>query len=295
MRLETQNKLLKLQFKFAPIYFIAPSFILFFIFVLWPIFQSFHLSFFEWSGYGEKVFVGFENYKELLKDPDFYVSFWNNIKYLLIMLLAPIFGLLIALFLNQNIKGMRIIKSLFYFPFVINLVVVGLIYSWFYNPDLGILAMIFKKIGLDPIPVLADENLAIYGIIIANLWPQIAYTLILFITGLTSMNAQIVEAGKIDGAYGFKMLRLVILPQLRGAGFIAIVITVVGALRSFDLVATMTAGGPWKKSYVLGWFMYKESFTNFHMGYGASIAVILFLILVIFIVIFLRNIVKNER
>ena len=295
MNKKNKNLLLKWQYSLAPIYFIGPSLLLFSLFVLWPILQSFWISLHSWSGFGPMTWIGLDNYKELLKDPEFHTSLINNIQYLFLLLLAPACGLGIALFLNQTIKGIRIIKSLFFFPFVINLVVVGLIFSWFYNPDLGLLAKLMSYAGLDPIPVLADENLAIYGIILAALWPQTAYTMILFLTGLTSMNTQVIEAGKIDGASGLSMLRHVVLPQLRGAAFIAAVVTIIGALRSFDLVAIMTAGGPWGSTSVLAYFMYREALTNFHMGYGAAVSVILFFIMSFFIAMFLRSVVKNER
>ena len=295
MKKETEYRWLRLQFTLAPVYFLAPAFILFTLFVLWPVAQSIWISFHEWSGFGEMIWIGFENYRELFGDEDFHTAFANNIRWLVLMLLAPVGGLFIALFLNQNVRGIRMIKSLFFFPFVINLVVVGLIFSWFYNPDLGLLAELFRAIGMKPIPVLADEDLATYGIILANLWPQTAYCMILYLTGLTSMNSQVLEAGRIDGASGWTMLRHVVLPQLRGASFIAVVVTVIGALRSFDLIAIMTAGGPWGSSTVLAYLMYQESLFNFRMGYGASIAVILFLIMTVFITFFLRSVVQNEE
>lgn len=295
MTKETEYKLLRLQFRVAPIVFLAPALFLFGIFVIWPIIQSIYISFTEWSGFGPKTWVGFENYRTLFQDVRFHTSILNNVKWLVIMLLAPVFGLILALFLNQTLKGVRLAKSLFFFPFVINLVVIGLVFSWFYNPDLGLLAELLKLFGLQPIPVLANEVYATYGIIIAALWPQIAYCMILYLTGLTSMSAQVIEAARIDGAKGLSMLFNVVLPQLRGASFIAVVVTIIGALRSFDLVQVMTAGGPWGSSNVLAYEMYQEALFNFKMGYGASISVILFLIMSVFIAFFLTNIVRNER
>jgi len=286
---------LRLQFRLAPAYFLAPAMILFAIFVVWPILQSIWISFHEWSGFGEMTWVGLENYRVLFGDGDFQLSLANNVRWLVLMMLAPVGGLAIALFLNQNVRGIRFMKSLFFFPFVINLVVIGLIFSWFYNPDLGLLAELFTRLGLEPVPILATEKLATYGIIVAALWPQTAYCMILYLTGLTSMNSQVVEAGRIDGASGWSMLWNVVLPQLRGATFIAVVVTVIGALRSFDLIAIMTAGGPWGTSNVLAYLMYEEALFNFKMGYGASIAVILFLMMSVFIAFFLRTVVQNER
>jgi len=291
---KTVNKILKLQQKFAPAYFLAPALILFGTFVLWPIFQSIFISFHQWDGFGPMNFVGLKNYRTMIVDPRFLKSILNNVYWLVLMMLAPIIGLSLALFLNQEMKGMRVLKSLFFFPFVINLVVVGLVFSWFYNPELGLLAEIFKIFGLKPIPILANENLATFGIIAAGLWPQIAYCMILYLTGLAGVNVQMVEAGKIDGAYGFKMLRHIILPQLKPATIVALTVTVIGSLRSFDLIATMTAGGPWGSSYVLAYHMYDEAIFNFKMGYGAALAVILFLIMSVFIFIFLRKMIDTE-
>lgn len=295
MEKATEYRLLKLQYKFAPAYFLAPALILFSIFVIFPIFQSIWISFHKWDGFGPMAWVGLKNYKTLLEDPRFYTSLKNNVLWLALMMLAPVIGLTIALFLNQQIRGMRILKSLFFFPFVINLVVIGFVFSWFYNPDLGLLAELFKLVGLKPIPILADENMATFGIIFAGLWPQTAYCMILYITGLTAVSPTLVEAGRIDGASGFKMLYHVILPQLRPATIIAITVTVIGSLRSFDLIAIMTAGGPWGNTYVLAYHMYDEAIFNFKMGYGASLAVILFLIMSVFIFFFLKTIIGKEK
>ncbi len=295
MNVSFNDRLVRLQRTLAPVYFLAPAVFLFIIFVVWPIVQSFWISLHEWSGFGPMTWVGLDNFRALFQDERFHTSFLNNIKWLALLLLSPVLGLALALFLNQNVRGIRIAKSLFFFPFVINLVVIGLIFSWFYNPKLGLLAAILRQVGLEPIPVLADENLATYGIIVAHLWKQTAYCLILYLTGLTSISKDLVEAGRIDGAAGFQMLRHVVLPQLRGATFIAVVVTIIGALRSFDLVAVMTGGGPYGSSNVLAYQMYREAIRNFNMGYGASIAVILFLLMVGFIAVFLRNVLEGEK
>ena len=143
---------------------------------------------------------------------------------------------------------MRIYKSLFFFPFVISQVVVGMVFTWFYDPTNGLLNEILAGFGLNPLLILGDEKLVTYGIIAAGLWPQTAYCMILYLTGLNSINAEIVEAARLDNAKGFNMLWHIILPQLRPATFIAVVVTIIGALRSFDLVSIMTDGGPWGSS-----------------------------------------------
>ncbi len=212
-------------------------------------------------------------------------------------LLAIPAGLFVALFLNQTVRGIRIYKSLFFFPFVISQVVVGLVFTWFYDPSYGLLNVVITSLGFEPIAIMADERFVTLGIIAAGLWPQTAYCMILYLTGLNSVNPELVEAARLDNAKGVKLLWYVILPQLKPATFIAMVVTVIGALRSFDLVSIMTDGGPWGSSRVLAFYMYEKAFSEygFRMGYGAAIAVVLFAIMMVYIAGFLFKMYRDER
>jgi multiple sugar transport system permease protein len=280
-----------------PWLFLAPGLIMFLIYVILPIFQSIWISLYEWDGLSPKTYIGLENYRELLTDPDFFVSIKNNIIWLVLYMLAVPVGLFIALFLNQTVTGIRIYKSLFFFPFVISQVVVGLVFTWLYDPSNGILAFIFEWFGSQAPSILGDERYVTYGIIAAGLWPQIAYCMILFLTGLNNVSPDLVEAGRLDNAKGWRMLWYVILPQLRPATFIAIVVTVIGALRSFDLISIMTQGGPYGSSRVLAYYMYEQALSEYgyRMGYGAAIATILFCIMMVYIAFFLWRMYKQEQ
>jgi len=283
------------QLKLAPVFFLAPAMLLFAVYVLYQIFSSLWISFFEWDGVGEMFWVGFGNYIEMWEDDRVHTAIKNNFIWLICFLLAPPLSLALGIFLNQNLTELKFIKSLFFFPFVVSPVVVGLIFSWFYNPKYGLLDSFLEFIGLNPLAVLSNENIVTFGIIIAALWPQIAYCLILYLTGLAGLNKEIVEAAKIDGAKGWSMFWNVILPQLRPATFIAVIVSVLGALRSFDLIAIMTRGGPWGSSTVLAYEMVEQAIFNYRMGYGAALATILFLILDIYIAWFLIRVWLNEK
>jgi len=285
------------QKKIAPWLFLAPGMLMFLIYVIIPVFQSMNISLYDWDGLGEKTFIGMDNYVELFDDEAFYTSLKNNIIWLVLYMLAIPAGLFIALFLNQTVFGIRLYKSLFFFPFVISQVVVGLVFSWFYDPSFGLMNVMLNFFGIDSIAVLADERYVTYGIIAAGLWPQTAYCMILYLTGLNAVDPEQIEAGRLDNAKGWRMLWYVVLPQLKPATFIAIVVTVIGALRSFDLIAIMTAGGPWGSSRVLAYYMYEQAFSEygFRMGYGAAIAVVLFLIMLIYIAFFLTKMYRDER
>ncbi|MGI9501827.1 MAG: carbohydrate ABC transporter permease, partial [Geminicoccaceae bacterium] len=224
------------QRRLAPWIFLAPGVFMFLIYVIFPIFESLWISFYDWDGIGDATWIGWDNYVELFDDEAFYTSLKNNVIWLVLYMLAVPAGLLIAIFLNQNVTGIRIYKSLFFFPFVISQVVVGLIFAWFYAPNFGLLTKILAWLGLGDIAILADERFVTYGIIAAGLWPQIAYCMILYLTGLNNVSPDQIEAARLDGAKGFRMLWYVIIPQLRPATFIAVVVTIIGALRSFDLI-----------------------------------------------------------
>ena len=285
----------------APWLFLAPGILFFAFYVIYPVFQSFNLSLYAWDGLGEAEYVGLRNYEDLyyeFQDGDaFYTSLKNNLIWLVLYLLAIPAGLFIALFLNQTVTGIRLYKSLFFFPFVISQVVVGLVFTWFYDPAFGILNVVLGWVGMGPINVLGNEYTVTYGIILAGLWPQTAYCMILYLTGLNAVNPEQIEAGRLDGAKGLRMLWHVVLPQLRPATFIAFVVTIIGALRSFDLISIMTGGGPFGSSRVLACYMFEVALSEygFRMGYGAAIAVVLFAIMMVFIAYFLWSMYREGK
>lgn len=287
----------------TPWLFLIPGIAMFALYVIFPIFQSFYISLYKWNGLGtladQGQYVGLANYEKLLfRDSKFEAAFFNNIKWLIFYLLAIPLGLSIALFLNQTVRGIRVYKSLFFFPFVISQVVVGYVFMWFYDPTFGLSNGLFAMFGLGPYNILGDRQMATYGVIVAGLWPQTAYCMILYLTGLNAVDPEQVEAGRLDGAKGLRMMWHIILPQLKPATFIAFVVTIIGALRSFDLISIMTNGGPFGKStLVLSFYMYEKALGEFglKMGYAAAIAVILFFIMMFFIAYFLWHMYQDEK
>lgn len=283
------------QIAWSPRLLLAPAGLLFAVFVVYPIAASVWLSFFEWDGIGERTWVGGGNYAELLADPVFHTALANNVWWLLLFMLAPVAGLAVALFLNQNVLGIRIVRSLFFFPFVISQVVVGLVFSWFFNAEFGLLNEMLRRLGLPPAVILEDESFATFAVIVAGLWPQTAYCMIIYLAGLATLDLELVEAGRLDGAAGWRLLWHVVVPQLRAATIIAIVVSIVGALRSFDLVMTMTLGGPYDSSTVLAYYMYEQTFLAFRYGYGAAIATVLFVLMSVCVALVLWRMLRLER
>ncbi|MFD1982870.1 carbohydrate ABC transporter permease [Mesorhizobium newzealandense] len=279
----------------TPALFLLPGLILFSLVILAASVETVWISLHDWDGIGAKTWVGLANYVELADDPQFYVSLKNNVIWLLIFMLAPPIGLALALIVNQQISGMRILKSLFFVPLVLATVTVGVVFGWVYDPTYGLLQLIFGLFGATAPALLSDENFATFAVAAAGLWPQIAFCMVLFLAGLNNLNEDLIGAGRVDGARGWRMLRHVVLPQLSQVGFIAIAVTVIGALRSFDMVAVMTTGGPYGSSTVLAYQMYEESIFSYRFGYGAAIATVLFVIMISFIAWYLHGLIKAER
>ncbi|WGF89249.1 carbohydrate ABC transporter permease [Marinivivus vitaminiproducens] len=279
----------------TPVLFLVPGTFLFLLIIVVPIGQSLWISLHDWDGFEQPVWLGLDNYRELLGDPQFTTALRNNVIWLVLFMVAPPAGLAIALMLNQAIRGMRIAKSLFFIPLVLAPVTVGVVFTWFYDPTFGVLALVFQAFGATGPALLSDERLVTFAVVIAALWPQIAFCMVLFLAGLNNLSEDVLSAGRVDGARGWRLFWHVVLPQLRQVGFIAVVITVIGALRSFDMIAVMTQGGPFGSSSVLAYLMYEQAIFSYRFGYGAAIASVLFLIMAVFIAWYLRRMLRLER
>lgn len=278
-----------------PALFLLPGFGLFAIVILLGAMRSVWISFHDWDGMGEMTWLGLGNYRELWDDPQFFVSLENNLIWLAVFLLAVPLGLALALLVNQPIRSMRVMKSLFFMPLVLASVTVGVVFGWVYDPTYGLLSLLGQVLGISIPALLASETWATWAVVAAALWPQVAFCMVLFLAGLNNLSEDQIGAGRVDGAKGWTMLRHVVIPQLSQVGFIALAVTVIGALRSFDMVAVMTSGGPFGSSTVLAYQMYQESIFSYRFGYGAAIATVLFVIMLVFIIWYLRVLLRAEE
>ncbi|MER9667777.1 sugar ABC transporter permease [Mesorhizobium sp. M0203] len=279
----------------TPTLLILPAAVLFSVVILASAVESLWISLHEWDGFSPMVWIGLGNYRELFADPQFYVSLKNNLIWLVMFMLAPPVGLAIALLVNQKIRGMRLLKSLFFIPLVLASVAVGVVFTWVYTPEFGLLALIFRTFGATAPAVLSDENFVTFAVVIAALWPQIAFCMVLYLAGLNNLSEDLIGAGRVDGARGWNMLRHIVLPQLTQVTFIAIAVTLVGALRSFDMVSVMTSGGPFGSSEVLAYQMFEQSIFSYRFGYGAAIASVLFVIMAVFIAWYLTRMIRADE
>ncbi len=283
--------------KLTPYLFLIVPLLIYLVWVIGPTLYTFYLSLTNWDGLSKPEFIGLQNYEKLFRDPVFYISLKNNLKWIVSFITIPVVaGLALAMALNQSIPGEKFFKASFYSPMVLSLVVSGLIWSWMYHPANGLINSVFRNLGLDSWAKgwLSDKDLVMWAIIVVAVWRQVGYVMVLYLAGLAGVDPALVDASKIDGCNAWNTFRHVILPLLTPVTVIVVVVSIIDSLRAFDLVSVMTRGGPYNSSSVLANFMYIEAFNNYKMGYGAAISVVLFLISLIFIVFYLTRVLQDE-
>jgi ABC-type sugar transport system permease subunit len=279
-----------------PYLFLIPAMILYITWILLPTLYTFYLSLTNWDGVSTARFIGFANFQRLFtSDRTFIEALINNVRWLVIFItIPPALGLAMAMIFNTEMWGSRFYKLSFYLPLILSLPVIGLVWAWVYNPRLGLINnFLTGTFGIaDPPGWLGDRSLAIWCVIIAAVWRQVGYVMVLYLAGLKNVDPTLVDAARVDGANRWNLFRHVIFPLLAPVTTIVVVISIIDSLRAFDLVAIMTRGG--QSTQVLANFMYIEAFNNYRMGYAAAIAVVLFAISMIFILFYLSTVIKDE-
>ncbi len=262
--------------------------------VIVPLISSFYYSFTNWNGFNTHYdWVGFANYLKITTDPIFVNAIKNTMIWMIAAIVVPSgSGLVIALILQRRIWGANFFKSLFYLPICLSLAVIGQVWIWIYTPDLGLLNLVLNSLHLSSLTNawLADPKTALLAVIIAWCWQAVGLAMVIFLAGLTSIPVDLTEAAQIDGADYWQTLRYIIIPLLSPATVVVVALAIINSLKSFDVVYIMTKGGPFHTSDTLAMMMYNESFQSYYIGYGSAIAVVLFLIALVVIVVYFRQV-----
>ena len=280
--------------------FILPGLIVYAIFVLLPIISTVRYSFFDWTGFSEPTFIGFDNYIEATRDADFWTAISSNFFFVIFYTVLPI---LIGLFLtslitrSKKLRGMAFFRTGLFIPQVMSPVVVGIIWRWLFTLD-GPINQIFATIGLDAWvrPWLGDFTFARVAVGAVGTWIEYGLCMVLFIAGMQSIDEDLYDAAKVAGAGAWQEFRYVTLPGLRQQLLVAFVLTFIAALRVFDTVFVLTNGGPGKTTIVTSYLVYDETFRRNRAGYGAAIAVMLAIVIAVVsaAVFWLQNRSENE-
>ncbi len=275
--------------------FLTPTFILMGIFTLFAVGFSLYLSFHRWDILNpEKPYVGLQNYRELRNDAYFRQAVRNTAYFTLgTVPLSVVFGLLIALLLNRQIRGRALFRTLFYLPVVTPLVVSGLIWKWVLDGDFGLLNYYIGKIGISPQLWLSNPSLAMPSVIMVSVWATVGFTMLVYLAGLQAIPQEYYEAAAVDGAGGWKKFRYITLPLLAPSTFFITVYLIISSFQVFDQIFVMTNGGPLRATTTVVYYIWQAGFQQFTMGYASAMAYGLFAIIFVFTII--QVVIYNRR
>jgi multiple sugar transport system permease protein len=266
--------------------FVSPAVIILSIVILAPITIAIITSFYDYTLINRTLdsFVGLRNYFESVSNEKFIHSAIVTIVFvILVVLFEFIIGFLIAILLNQVERFRNIYYFILLIPLLINPIVVGLIWRMFLHPQLGILNYLISLVGIDPINWLGDPQNAFITIIFVDIWHQVSFMIILLLAGLASIPEEPYEAARVDGANAFQQFRDITLPYMRPVIIITLLIRLIFALKTYDLIYIMTKGGPGDATDLISYYIYRSAFIGLDLGQAASMSVILLLIVCLII------------
>lgn len=280
----------------AVILFLPPALLLFTLFVVVPIVEAAWYSGFNWNGFGTPTrWVGWNNYIAVFQTRAFHLALRNNGLIILISLLVQLpLALALALLLAERFRGAVALRMLFFLPYVLAEIATGLIFSFVYDGDYGLLASIYRLFGAEAPHLLASPDTAMLAILVVVVWKYFGFHMMLFIAALQGMDRNLVEAARIDGATRGQVLRYVVVPLLYPTIRLSVFFAIVGSLQLFDLVMPLTRGGPADSSQTMVSFLYTHGVTRMRVGFGSAIGVILFVICATFAFTYKRWVMRDE-
>jgi multiple sugar transport system permease protein len=260
--------------------FVLPSLVGFLIFLAWPLFKGLLISFTDWDLLTKRRFVGPENYINLFADGEFWNSLWVTLQYVLWNIpIQTVLAMGIALVMKR-IKSSSLLRGALIVPWFLPNVVVALLALVILDPAIGIANEALKAMGLHPLSFLTTTQLAMPSIAGINTWKFMGYTALIIFAGLQGIPTEVEEAALIDGATGWTAFRKITLPLLRPVLAFVIVTSVIGSFQVYDTVAIATRGGPVNATWVMNFFIFKNAFEGYRMGYATAASMVLFVLLV---------------
>jgi len=263
--------------------FLAPDGLGLLLFVAVPMVLSVVLSFFQVSGFGSYEFIGFGNYERMLNDP----LFWQSMKTtgIYVVVLVPVLfvvSLGLGLLVKQKLPGMAVYRTVFFLPYVISLVVVGLLWQFMLDDQVGVVNKAFRAVGLKGESWLGDPSIALFSVIAIFIWVMMGYYMIIFLAGLQEIPQELYEAARIDGAGPWKQFRNITWPLLRPTSFFVLLMSTVAAITGgFELIYVLTQGGPANATSLAIFYIYQQAFVFGEYGYAAAMGTALVLVMIV--------------
>ncbi|MCX5914037.1 MAG: sugar ABC transporter permease [Deltaproteobacteria bacterium] len=275
----------------TPYRFVAPAVLVLAFTCLYPVIKGFELSFYDWSlgtPIESRKYIGWENFVWAWQDPALFNSIKVTLIFAVFAVTAELFlGLLIAFLLEKGIKGIVVLRTVFIIPIMIAPVVVGLLWRYLFDANFGLINHIVSLFGFEPIVWLGTPGLALPAVIITDIWQWTPFMFILFLAGLQSLPKDPVEAAQVDGATTWQVIRQVKLPLLAPVIWVAVILRIIDAFRSLEVMFIMTFGGPGRETEVLSLNIYKTAFMSQRLGLAAVNSIFLLAFIILLSVAFL--------
>jgi raffinose/stachyose/melibiose transport system permease protein len=277
------------------ILFLLPAFLLFTVFMVIPILFSFYYSLTEWDAVSPPEFMGMENYRNLIVDQDYWLTVKNTVILIILSFAIKIPISLILAYLMLKTRGFKILRTIYFLPVVIAPIAVGLMFSMFYNSEMGLINIVLKALGLSSWIQnwLSNPDIVLYSVSIPQVWQYIGVFFILLLTAMFAIPKELFENAEIDGASSTRIFFSIVLPLLRGILQVCLILAVVGSLKEFEHPWVITQGGPgWASSFV-SVYMFSKSFISYQFGYGSAITISILIYALTFTVL-LKKLSKSD-
>ncbi|QYN40348.1 sugar ABC transporter permease [Pseudonocardia sp. DSM 110487] len=267
--------------------FILPNFLGFALLTLVPMVFGLALSFMDWSPWGDPEWVGFDNFERMFRNSTFWIALWNTTYYAaghIPLTIAVSLGL--ALLLNRTLAGLGFFRTAFFLPYVTSLVAVAVVWNMLFNPTSGPVNQFLQFVGVtDPPGWTSSTAWAMPAVIVASVWRDMGYYMVLFLAGLQTIPTELYEAARVDGANAWQRFWNITLPGLRPTTFFVLIMCTVASFKVFDLIVVMTDGGPGRATKVLSQLIYEEGIREGRFGLASAISLVLFVLVAGFTVI----------
>jgi multiple sugar transport system permease protein len=287
-----RGALWKMRREWSAYLFLSPGLILFSLFTVFALIFAFYLTFHEWNIIGtDRPFIGLQNYERMFADEDFRQSVINTAYYTGASVpLTMGIGLLVALLLNQPIRGRGLLRTFYFMPVVTPFVVVAIIWKWLYNGDFGLFNYYLLKVHLidEPLLWLSDKNLAMPAVVLMSVWSGVGFSMVIYLAGLQSIPQELYDAAKVDGAGAWARFRHITVPMLAPTTLFLMVMGIIGSFQVFTQIFIMTNGGPVHRTTTMVFYIYEAAFKFYEMGYASTLAYGLFALLFVFTLFQLR-------
>lgn len=276
---------------------LIPILIHFFIFQVYPFLLSFYLTFMDWKVIGDAEFVGLKHWKYLFSDTLAWKAIWNTVKFSIYYIVPTMaLGLILALIINSGVKGAKFFKGVFFLPVVTSFVIIAGIWGWlFRGTGEGMINYIIGFVGIEPQLFLSDSSQALAVLAGLSVFKVAGSTMIYYFAGLQSIDRQLYEAARIDGASPFKIFWNVTFPLLKPIHFYVAITTTIGSFQIFDSAYLLTGGGPNYATTTIVYYLYSQGFTSLNLSYAAVLSYVLFFIILIISLIQRRYLGKESN